>query len=140
MSVQTLTFAVPDKVLERIRERAEQANHSVEAEVVQILTAAISADDSVLDDTEALIATFNLFDDSALRRAAESQMSAKESARLEHLNRKRRNDETTKTEEHQRRALVRKYERAMLIRAAALAELHRRGLEIPNLNAARSCS
>ena len=140
MSSQTLTVAVPDKILARIRDRAQQNNRSVEAEVVELLTGAITADDSVLHDAEAMIATFSLLDESALRRAAESQMSAKESARLEHLNRKRRNDETTKTEEHQRRALVRKYERAMLIRAAALAELHRRGLEIPDLNAARSCS
>jgi hypothetical protein len=84
---------------------------------------------------EATMATFSLLDELALRRAAESLMSAKESARLEHLNRKRRNSETTKTEEHQRRVLLRKYERAMLVRSAALAELHRRGLQIPNLNA-----
>ncbi|MBO0697162.1 MAG: hypothetical protein J2P46_02090 [Zavarzinella sp.] len=135
MSSRTLTVAVPDNILARIRDRAKLANRSLEAEVVDLLTGAVAGDDAVPADVEAAIAGFDLLDEPALRRAAESRLSPKDHARLEHLNRKRRNEETTKAEERQRRELLRRYERAMLIRAAALAELHRRDLEIPNLNA-----
>jgi hypothetical protein len=135
MPFQTLTVAVPDTILARIRKRARRARRTVEAEVVELLTGAVTADDPMLADVEAAVAGFDQLDEAVLRRAAESSLSSKDAARLEHLNRKRRNDETTRTEEQERRALLRQYERSMLVRAAAFAELHRRGLEIPDLNA-----
>src|SRR5262249_31320442 len=74
-----------------------------------------------------------LLDESELRQVLESRLSRKDAAILERLNQKRREREITRAEERQRRALLRQHERAMLSRAAALAELHRPGLKNPHL-------
>ena len=46
MSAKSLTVAVPDDLLKRIRGRARRAKRTVEAEVIQLLTEAISAENT----------------------------------------------------------------------------------------------
>jgi plasmid stability protein len=130
MSSQRLTVAVPDEVLARIRDRARQANRTVEAEVVNLLTDATCAEEALPADIEAAIAALGLLDESALRIAAESRLSKKESTRLAALHYKRQKDGLTRAEDKERRTLVHRYEKAMVIRATALAELHKRGVDV----------
>ena len=47
MPAKSLTVAVPDKLLKRIRGRARRAKRTVEAEVIELLTEAVSAADAV---------------------------------------------------------------------------------------------
>ena len=44
MSTRKLTVALPDGLLARIRDRARRANRTVEAEVLDLLSAALPAD------------------------------------------------------------------------------------------------
>jgi Arc-like DNA binding domain len=47
MSPKPLSVAVPETLLKRIRSRARRAKRTVEAEVIQLLTDAVSAEDAV---------------------------------------------------------------------------------------------
>ena len=131
MSVQTLTVALPDGVFARIQQRASRANRTVEEELVGVVAESVADDGALPPDLTASVAALDLLDDAALRRAAESGLTPEASARLEALHLKRQREGLSESEEAARRDLVRQYERALVVRAAAVAALHRRGLELP---------
>jgi plasmid stability protein len=157
MSKQTLTVPVPDRLLTRIRDRARKANRTVEAEVVDLLTVALSgnngvtgkggkagrggnANGDVSDDEDELppdiaeaIAGMDQLDEASLRRAALAVLTPKQSKRLAVLNRKNQAEGLTRAERHEQRDLLHLYERALVVRATALGELHKRGLDISDL-------
>jgi hypothetical protein len=130
MPSQTLTVSVPDEVLARLRDRARQAKRKVEAEVVSLPADATSAEDPLPPDIEAAVSAIGSLDEAALRVAAQSRLSKKESARLVALHHKRQKDGLTRAEDKERRELMHRYEKAAAIRATALAELHRRGVDV----------
>jgi plasmid stability protein len=130
MSFQILTVAVPDTIFARIRDRARQANRTVEAEVLDVLADAVSVEDRLPPDLQAALDALELLDETALRRAFESRLSAEASAELESLHFKERREGLTPAEDQRRRDLIRQYERAMLVRARAAALLHQRGCNV----------
>jgi plasmid stability protein len=127
MSTQTLMLPVPDGLLARIRDRARQANRTVEAEVLDVLSAALTANAELPADLSEAVAALHLLDEPALRRAADTRLPAEASAELEALHFKQRREGLTEVEERARQDLVRQYERALLVRAEATALLHGRG-------------
>jgi plasmid stability protein len=133
MSSQTLTLTVPDRIFARIRDRARQANRTVEAEALDVLSGSVSTEDKLPPDLEAAVAALDLFDETALRRAFESRLSAEASAELESLHFKQRCEGLTSADECRRGDLIRQYERAMLVRARAAALLHQRGINVSAL-------
>jgi len=158
MPSSTISVAVPQRVLAQIRKRARQAKHTVEAEVVHLLTEALTgangavrekskpkrkkpleteaasdADEALPPDIEAAIAGLKEFDEAKLREAAEDVLSTKEVRRLETLNRKAQNEGLTAAEKTERDELSHRYEKAMVVRATALAELHKRGVDVADL-------
>ena len=60
-------------------------------------------------------------------------MTAKQSKRLEVLNRKNQAEGLTRAERQEQRDLLHRYEKAMVVRATALGELHKRGFDISDL-------
>ena len=130
MSSQTLTLAVPDNILARIRERARQANRTVEAEVLDVLSDAVVADDKLPSDLQSAVDALDLLDETALRRAFDSRLSAEAASELEALHFKERREGLTPVEDQRRHDLIRQYERAMLVRARAAALLHQRGCNV----------
>jgi hypothetical protein len=133
MSSELLTVAVPENLLTRIRDRARQANRTVEAEVLDVLAGAIRGADELPADLRAALDALDLLDDAALRRAFDSRLSAEASAELEVLTFKERRAGLTPVDESRRRDLIRQYERAMLVRARAAALLRQRGHEVPTV-------
>ena len=158
MSSQTLSVAVPQRILAQIRKRARQAKHTVEAEVVHLLTEAVAGangavsekskpvkkqpvdteagsdeDDKLPPDIEAAIAKVEGLDNAGLRQAAEDVLSSKEVRRLESLNRKAQNGGLTAAEQKERDELSHSYEKALVVRSTAIAELHKRGVDVADL-------
>lgn len=129
MSSHTLTLAVPDNIFARIRARAREARRSVEAEVIDLLADA-TADEALPADLEAAIAAVGMLDEAGLRLAAESRLTKKESDRLASLHYGRQKNGLTRAEDKERRELMLRYEKAMVVRATALAELRKRGVEV----------
>lgn len=125
---------LPDEVYQRLKMQAESAQRSVEAEVLDIVTAAVG-DDSIPADVEADLEALKNADDATLWHVAEtSRLSRQESKEIEELHFKRGRGEALTTEERLRLAAgMLHYECAMLMRAEAAALLKERGHNIDKL-------
>ncbi|HJZ90544.1 MAG TPA: hypothetical protein VKE40_06695 [Gemmataceae bacterium] len=184
MATQALTLELPDSLLARIRDRARRADRTVEAEVLDLLSAAVPtdaappsghpespptagkgprtrpADRAASDgkrgrdgarsparpkaarskDEEALpqdiadaIARIESLDDRALREAMKPLMTARQAKRLADLNRKAQDQGLTAAERVEQSELLHIYDKSMVVRAAAMAELHKRGVDVAEL-------
>jgi plasmid stability protein len=133
MTLQTVTLNVPDVLYTRLKQRAEQANRTVEAELLEVLATAVPAADELPADLQEAISPLALLDDESLWRAARSRLAAEVAAELENLHLKQQRESLTETEAETLAGLVRQYERAMLVRAQAAALLKQRGHDVSSL-------
>jgi hypothetical protein len=133
MPVQTLTLTLPDALFARLQQRARRTNRSVEDEVLDVVAAAIPVEDELPADLGEVLSPLALLDDESLWRAARSRLPPDLAAQLEELHGKRVRDGLTDSEAQTLQALVRQYERTMLIRARAAALLKQRGHDVTQL-------
>ena len=133
MSVQPITVNLPTILYSRLRRRAEQSRHTVEAELLEVVTTAMPVADDLPADLSEAISPLSLLEDAALWRAARSRLASETAAQLEVLHLKRQRDGLTATEEQILAGLVRQYERVMLVRAQAAALLKQRGQDVSEL-------
>jgi len=137
MMSQTLTVKLPDALYTRLRERAQQANRTVEDEMLDVLATAVPVAGELPADLAEAISPLALLDDQALQRAARSHFAPDAAAQLEELHIKRQRVGLNETEGQSLAGLVRQYERAMVVRAEAALLLHRRGVIVPDPAAAQ---
>jgi plasmid stability protein len=133
MANEMLWVQLPTATLQRLRERAEQSHRTVEEEVRDIVTAAV-ADDAIPADLEADLEALKTADDAALWQVAQtSRLSPAISEEIEELHFKQQREGLTAEERSHLADLMRQYERAMLLRAQAMALLKGRGHNIAGL-------
>jgi uncharacterized protein YnzC (UPF0291/DUF896 family) len=85
-------------------------------------------------DVASVISSLEIMPDDALRQTVrDSRLSHTAAAHLEELNHKRQREGLTTEEQHVAETLPRQYERALLVRAEALARLKERGQDITPL-------
>jgi plasmid stability protein len=137
MTCQTLTLQVPDVLYTRLKERARQANRSVEAELLDVLATAVPPTEELPGDLAEAVAPLALLDDAALWQAARSRLPDQSASRLEDLHLKRQREGLTDAEGRELAALVVQYERTVLVRARAAALLRERGHDIASLPGSR---
>lgn len=135
MVVHSVTLDLPSTLYSRIEQRAARTQRSVEEELLDVLASALPASEDLPADLAAALAPLALLDDAALWRAAESHLPADAAARLEALHLKRQSEGLSDTEAAEAARLVRQYERAMLVRAQAIALLKQRGQDVSALRA-----
>lgn len=133
MPVQSLTLNVPEPIYTRLRERALQANRTVEAELLEVLAAAVPVDSDLPADFAAAISPLQFLDDDSLWRAARGRLAPEVAVRLEDLHRKRQQEGLSEIEKRTLADLIQQYEKTMLIRAQAAATLKQRGQDVRNL-------
>jgi len=135
MTAESITVHLPHPLYARIEERAKQTRRSVEEELVEALAGAFSpADDPLPTDVEDVLASLDsMSDDSLWHLARTSRLSPPAAALLEWLNGKRQRESLTADEQRMVEALVQQYERALLVRAEAMARLEGRGQDIAPL-------
>jgi plasmid stability protein len=126
----TLTLNVPEPLYQHLRRRAQRNNRTVEAETVDLLATVIPGADELPTD---LAESLSVLDDEALWRAARSHLATEAATQLEELHRKRQREGLSEAEAQRLRALVRQYERGMLVRAQAAALLRQRGHDVSGL-------
>jgi len=124
---------MPSTLYDRIKRRAEQAHRSIEAELLEAVAMAVPAADELSPDLAEAISSLAHLDDEILQRAARSHFSAEKAAELEVLHLKRQDEGLTEDEARRAAELTRQYERAMLIRAQAMALLMQRGYDVSGL-------
>jgi plasmid stability protein len=133
MSTQTLTLHLPDRLYARLQLRAQQSNRTLEAELLEVLSTAVPADETLPYPLAEEVARLDDMDDAALWQAARSGLSAKASAQLEALHIKRQRESLSETDLRKLAELVSQYERSMLVRARAAAILKLRGHDVSGL-------
>ncbi len=133
MPVQPLTLNVPEPLYHRLKQRAELSNRTIEDAALDVLVAAVPLGDELPADLEEALSPLALLDDEALWQAARSHLAAEAADQLEELHLKRQREGLTEGESQTLAALVRQYERALLVRAQAAALLHQRGHDVSQL-------
>ncbi len=136
MTVYPIMLHLPDTLYRKIKERAEQAQRTVEAELLEVVARAVPAADRLPDDLQTALDALATLDDDALQRAAQSRLPGEASAEMERLNLKRQREGLTELEHQSLMALARQYERNMLVRAQAAVLLKERGHDISALSRA----
>ena len=131
MAHETLTVNLPTHVYQQLKARAQQAHHSIEAELLDIVTTAIEEDDLPADITEAMEALKPADDATLWQVAQRSRLSNQEEDEIEQYHFKRQRGERLSDEEEERlAALMHDSHRAMLLRAQAAALLKGRGHDV----------
>jgi hypothetical protein len=160
MAGNPVTVTLPEPLLKEIRGRARRAKRTVEAEVIQLLNDAVGdgrngsaqgtagkkpnsrrgkraepdpVEDALPPDIAEAVARVPLLDDRALREAMKPLMTPKQAKRLAELNYKAQDKGLTPAEETERDELLDVYDKSMLVRAAVMAELRKRGVEVAEL-------
>lgn len=130
MSTQSVTLHLPDPLYQRLKRRAEQAQRPVEDELLDMVAAAIPVGDELPTELAEALSPLALLDDQALWRAARTHLPADAVEELERLHLKRQREGLSASEVEQAAALLRHYERFMLVRAQAAALLKQRGHDV----------
>jgi plasmid stability protein len=133
MTMQKVTLELPELLYQRLKDRAVQAHRTVEDEMLDVLATSVPLADELPADLDQAISPLVLLDDQALWHAARGTLPSDIAQRLEELHLKRQREELTADEAQTAAALVRQYERAMLVRAQAAALLKQRGYDVSSL-------
>ena len=133
MSVQSVTVDLPSALYRRIRRRAEQTHRSVEAELLDVVAAAVPVADELPADLNQALSPLALLDDASLWRAARTRLPAEAAEQMERLHLKRQREGLTEPEAQVLMGLVRQYERTMLVRAQAAVLLKQRRNDVSAL-------
>lgn len=133
MTVQTVTLNLPSVLYDRLKRRADQAHRSIETELIEAVAMTVPSGAELPDDLVEQVSSLTLLDEKTLRRAAQSHFSAEKAAELEALHLKRQDEGLTEKETQQAGELTSQYERAMVLRAQAIALLLQRGYDVSGL-------
>ena len=134
MTTESITVHVSHPLYARLEERARQAQQSVEEEFVEALADAVPLiDDPLPAGVEEVLASLDTMPDGSLWQLARSSRLSPAAALLEELNQKRRREGLAAEEQRMVEALVQQYERAILVRAEAIARLKERGQDVAPL-------
>ena len=136
MTVETMTLSLPSSLYNRLKQRADQARRTVEAELLEAVATNVSADDELPADLAEAVASLRFLDDAALWRAAQSRLPIEVATQIEDLHLKRQFEGLTPNETQVLATLMRRYEQTMLVRAHATLLLKQRGHDVSQLVAA----
>jgi hypothetical protein len=133
MAAHAVTLRLPAPLYDRFSSRAERAQRSLEAELLEaVATIAAEEEESSRDVAEA-VAALDLLSDADLWRAARNPLAEADRSRLEALNLKQQKESLTPAEKEALEGLLLQYDRAVLLRAEAARLLNQRGHDVSGL-------
>lgn len=132
MSAQTLTFRLPGDLYSRLKQSAEAAQRSIEEELLELLTSALS-DHTLPRDLAETVASLSSLDDAQLWRVARSQLTDDASRELETLHWKQQREGLGPDERQRAEELERLFDRIVLLRSQAAVLLKQRGHDVSPL-------
>ena len=133
MIAQPITLNIPLPLYNLIKNRADQARRTVEAELLEVVATALPISNELPPDLNETITPLALLDDEALWRAARSHFTAETAEQIENLHLKQQREGLTDAEAQTLQGLMRQYERTMLTRAHAASLLKKRGHNVSEL-------
>ena len=133
MSAHTISLELPTPLYDYFEERAQRTRRSLEAEILDAVTASTPIAESLPAEFEEAVARLDTMEEDELWRTARSRLTSTESRRLEELNLRQHEDGLGHSEREEIAELLRKYEMTILLRAEAARRLAERGHEISQL-------
>ena len=133
MMTQRVTLEIPELLYQQLKSRAVQTHHTIENELLEVLATAVPIGDELPANLAEGISPLTVLEDAALWRAAQSRLPVAEAEQLADLHLKRQREGLTEVESQTVAALVQQHERAMLVRAQAIALLKQRGHDVSSL-------
>ncbi len=130
MSQQSVVIDLPDDIYNKYKQRAEQMQRSVEAEIIESVFKAAPTNDELTGELAELVTQLAFLDIKALRRIARNHLAKKEAARIESLHFKRQSDGLDEVETKELTGLMKKMERWFVLRNEALGLLIERGQDV----------
>ena len=130
MSAQAITLHLPGSLYDLFQRRAQQSHRSVEAVLLEAVTAAAPEGDDLPPDIAKAVSQLSSLNDRSLWLAARDRLSDDALAELETLNLKQQREGLTEDETGRLAELARGYERVILLRAEAASLLKERGHDI----------
>jgi len=133
MAAHAVTLRLPASLYDLFSSRAERAQRSLEAELLDAV-ATVAADEEELSlDVSKAVEALELLSDAELWRAARNSLSERDRSQLEALNLKQQREKLTPAEKETLERLVQLYGQAVLLRAEAARLLKERGQDISSL-------
>jgi len=126
----TVTLTLPTRVYQYLQRRARQHQRPLEDEATLTLAAVVAAEDALPDDPSAALAALITLDDEALERVIYSQPTVEDGVFLAALVDTRRRRALTPDDELMLATVVARHDRAMVLRAEAVAVLHAWGIDV----------
>jgi hypothetical protein len=136
MTLHTMTLNLPRPLYNRLKQRAERTQRTVEVELLEAAAVGMRAEEEWPADLSQVVASLRFLDDAALWRAAQNRLPAEIATRIEDLHLKRQFEGLTPNETQALATLMRRYEQTMLVRAHATLLLKQRGHDVSQLVAA----
>ncbi len=133
MTTRPIMLNLPEILYERIRQRAEQKQHSIETELIEVVTSAVPVVDELPPNFAQAVSPLAFLDDKALERAATKPLPKKKYAKLQSLHLKQQREGLDEEETKLLAELMQQYEQAFLVRAQAIEILRQRGHDISGL-------
>ncbi len=133
MPAHAVTLHLPDSLYDHFKHQARRARSTLEAELLRIVTAAAPVEETLPPELEEAMARLDSCSDEELLETARSRLTAGESARLESLHFKQQDMGLEAVEKVELAQLLKRYERAILMRAQSVGLLQDRGHDISGL-------
>jgi hypothetical protein len=133
MALQTVTVHLPEMLYQKIAQRAQQTQRSVEDELVEVVEAGLPVVGDLPAEVADEIAQLAFLTDNELWQAAESTLPETDSEQMQALALKRQREKLTEAEQEETERLRQRHDRNMLIRARAAALLKDRGHDVSRL-------
>ncbi|MBN9393555.1 MAG: hypothetical protein J0I20_36325 [Chloroflexi bacterium] len=127
MSNQSVVIDLPEDIYNKYKQRAEQTQRSVEAEITASLLKAAPDNPELTTELDNLVAQLAFLDDKALKRLAKSRLPKKEVTQIERLHSKQQAEGLSETETNELAEIMRKFDRWFVLRNEALGLLIERG-------------
>jgi hypothetical protein len=138
MAAHPVTLRLPAPLYSHFQSRAERAQRSLEAELLEaVATVAAGEDQELSQDMALVLEELALLNTEELWRAASNPLSEELRARLAELNFKQQREALTPAEKETLGQLVRHYDQAVLLRAQAVRLLKERGQDLSRLSTAQ---
>ena len=131
MTAQSVTLNLPPALYRRWQRRAQARHRSVEAELLDAVVLNNPESDDLSPELNEALNQLALLDDASLWRVARSHLPEETSSQLETLHLKQQREGLLPEEAETEAALLRQYDRHVLMRSEALALLKQRGATIP---------
>jgi len=130
MTVQSVTVRLPTGLYDRLKRRAEQAQRSIETEMLATVADALPGNDVLKPELSAAVAQLAVAADAALLQLVRARFPAEKSAQLEALHLRRAVAAWNEAEARQADALATELEEFMFLRAQAMSFLLQRGYDL----------